>query len=129
MVDDEPLTLLELLNFVDPPVSDWVIDQTLALLWPQMRQIVALGSDGGGMPEPAAAERLATRLEADLEATELTVLMEEFTRFGQAANTLMERMTELTDTLESGGEGKSADGTDLASRRQAALRIVPPAVA
>jgi hypothetical protein len=119
MIDDQPLTLLELLDFVGAAVSDWVVEQTLAVLWPQMSEIAALELDGDGLPESGTARELAERLEAQIGAAELTVLMEEFTRFGQAASTLMERMAELADGLgaEAGGEP---------GRRGAALRVVPP---
>jgi hypothetical protein len=123
MIDDEPLTLLELLNLVDSPVSDWVVDQTLTVLWPHLSHLAMLGVDDDGMPDRGDAEKAFSHLQAELEAEDLTVLMEEFTRFGQAASVMMERLSELADGALMDGEGKAgARGGDV-------LGVVPPVVA
>lgn len=96
MVDDVPVTLMDLLDYIAvPAAADWVIEQTLALLRPQLARIVALEDGTGGAPSSQAMQELAGALEADAEAAGVADLMEEFNRFAYSAQTFMRQVAQL----------------------------------
>jgi hypothetical protein len=96
MIDAVPVTLSDVLDRVAAPAAaEWVIEQTLALLRPQLARIVALADEHGLEPSSRVVEELADALEADAEAAGVAELMEEFNRFGCAACAFMERLSAL----------------------------------
>ncbi len=112
MLDDTPLTLLELLDFVMPPVTEWVIEQTIALLKPVLGQIATLEAGDGGEPAPGALEDLAGTFEADADVAQMGELLDEFLRLGATASAFTERMAALAEEL---GLEPNEGGTERAA--------------
>lgn len=99
MLDDTPLTLLELLDLVMPPVTEWVIEHTVALLKPVLARIATLEAGEGGGPAPGALKDLAGALEAEADVAQMEELLEEFLRLGTTASAFTERMAALAEEL------------------------------
>jgi SEC-C motif len=112
MLDDAPLTLLELLDNVMPPATEWVIEQTVALLKPVLGQIATLEAGDGGEPVPGALDELAGTFEADADVAQMGELMEEFLRLGATASAFTERMAALAEEL---GLESDEEGTEQAA--------------
>ena len=112
MLDDTPLTLLELLDVVMPPVTEWVIEQTVALLKPVLAQIATLEAGQGSEPVPGALEDLVGAFEADADVVQMGDLMEEFLRLGVTASALTERMATFAEEL---GLESDEGGTERAA--------------
>jgi hypothetical protein len=102
MVDDCPVTLLEVIDEVPPAMAEWVIDQTLAVLGETILGAAGLavgqeGEIGSTAVDPSVQEeRLA----------EVAGLMREFVQFAHAAAILEERLDSLGELVERarGGE-------------------------
>jgi hypothetical protein len=97
MLDDTALTLLELLDVVVPPATQWVIEQTVALLKPVLGQIAMLEAADGGEPAPDALEDLAGALEIDADVAQMEDLMDEFVRLAATADAFTRRMAALAE--------------------------------
>lgn len=96
MIDDSPMTVLELLDHVPATVAEWVVDRTFALLAPVLARIAALEAGDDGELLAGAAEALGEELEQDPEVARLGVLMEEFHRLAAAAGAFSERIAEFS---------------------------------
>jgi hypothetical protein len=103
MVDDCPVTLMEVIDATVPPMADWVVDQTLTALQRALAEVVELSAS----VDEEAFRRTLTELADDGGVEEIIGLLLEFSKFvaaARVANARFEHLCALSGTDDRGAD-------------------------
>lgn len=98
MVDDYPVTLMEVFDTTVPTMADWVVDQTLTALQGALAEVLEVSGSIGG----DAFKRALTELADDGGADEIIGLLLEFSKFVAAARVASARFDHLRELAAAG---------------------------
>jgi hypothetical protein len=110
MIDDYPMTLLEIIDHVPPAMAEWVIDQTIAALGELYMELVGLEVDDNG-------ELDARSLEANDKNEQLTRmagLMTEFMQFAHAGTLIADKLESIYERVDRKRAGQTGVRTTAA---------------
>jgi hypothetical protein len=105
MLDERPVTLMEVIDHVPPAMAEWVIDQTLAGLGGSLVEMLGIepGADGEiSVREIDGGER-GQRLE------DLAGLMSEFMVFAHAGSIVADKLDAIHELVERERGGQAGD--------------------
>lgn len=96
MVDDAPVTLMEVIDLVPPAMAEWVIDQTIVGLGQSLVEMLGIvwGPDG----EIGARE--VDRAEQEERLAGVAELMTEFVQFAHAGSLVAEKLDAMHELVE-----------------------------
>jgi hypothetical protein len=89
MVEEQPVTLMEVFDFTVPAMAEWVVDQTLAALGGVLIELAELDHD--------AAVRAIVTPESAGHFDRIHGLLLEFLKFSRAAGVVSERFARLQE--------------------------------
>ena len=95
MIDDCPVTVMEVIDRIAPVMAEWAIDQTVAVLGPAPAEVGAAARE-----TPGDAVRVVDTLEQDERVAEVAELLVEFVRFSHAVRVLAGRFEHLREVMD-----------------------------
>jgi hypothetical protein len=106
MIDDGPVTLMEVIDHVPPAMAEWVIDQTLAGLGELLVELVGVEIGDDGKLEARAIDAN----DREEKFARMAGLMTEFMQFAHAGSLVADKLESLHELVERERGARSESG-------------------